>query len=237
MRDDNFSHAARQQYFWALYRRWPEVLNSLQSDVSPIYRPNWHTEPSGERVPIIESWNQLRSDVERKDLLQAVHHWAAQYRITEEWIFETALDTLMRYARWDPSQIKDEEETWLWRYNPRGYHPVFAPKFEPDYWYPNGWPEEWEAFKNRVEKEFSSQLAEYRRLVERKFGIGKDKMARDAEWTVLYHKGVPALEIARGLTGYDDPEQTVYRAVKRFANSIGLALRKNSTRCTGDDPQ
>jgi hypothetical protein len=232
--NDKDDLAGRQHYFWALQKHWPEVLNVLQSEVFPVYQPRWH-EGDLQRVPILESWGQLQSDPDRSELFERLKHWANQFRITEDWIFEAALETLLIYSP-GPPLWKARGDEWLWRYRPKGFHPLFEAKLENTVWYPTqlGWSESWDAFKNRFESQLSAQLAEYRRMVERKFGIGRDRIDRDAEWTVRYQRGIPALEIAIGLTGYSDPEQAVYRAVERFAASIGLTLRKNSTRCTRD---
>jgi hypothetical protein len=189
--DATFSIAGRAHYFWALDEHWAEVLTTLRVEVCPIYRPLW--KDSSELIPITESWEQLQSDVERKDLLRSLRRWAAEFGITEDWIFEAALKTLMRYSPLKPSQIQDENESWLWAYNPRSSHPPFKPTFEDNVWYPR--PEGWQVFKRRMEKQFSAQLAKHRRLVEHTLGIGKDRMERDAKWTALYKKGIPALEM------------------------------------------
>lgn len=54
----------------------------------------------------------------------------------------------------------------------------------------------------------------------------RDNLARDAEWTARYQKGEQVFEIAVGMKRYKDCEQTVYRAVERFATFIGLNLRR-----------
>jgi hypothetical protein len=226
LRDATFSIAGRAHYFWALDEHWAEVLSTLRVDVCPIYRPR--RADFGELIAITESWERLQSDVERKDLLRSLRRWAVEFGITEDWIFETALRTLMRFSPLIVPRIQAENESWLWIYTPGGSHPPFRPTFEDNVWYPR--PEGWQVFKRRMEKQFSAQLAKHRRLVEHTLGIGKDGMERDAKWTVLYKKGIPAFEIATELAGYDDAEQTVYRAVERFADSIGLMLRTHRRR-------
>jgi hypothetical protein len=83
-----------------------------------------------------------------------------------------------------------------------------------------------------MESQFSAQIAEYRRMVETKFGIGKDLMDRDAEWTARWQKGESVNDITdtAGLIGYDDPAQTVFKAISNFAKAISLKLRRRGER-------
>jgi hypothetical protein len=223
---------ARQAYFMALRAHWPEVLNSLRADVSPKYGPRWH-EGGGERRIVHESWETLHSDPARKELLTAFQNWAGRFRIREDWIIQTALDTLQNYSDFTPTPLVRPEgnQDWFWLYMPAGQDPRFLPTFDANVWYPpkNGQMEVWHEFKCRMKSQFKKRLEEYRRMMESMYGARKDNSIRDAEWTARYQKGDAAFEIATGLTGYD-PEQAVYRAVARFASIIGLKLRQNRKR-------
>jgi crotonobetainyl-CoA:carnitine CoA-transferase CaiB-like acyl-CoA transferase len=70
--------------------------------------------------------------------------------------------------------------------------------------------------------------------MERRFGLNieHEQFARDAKWTALYQKGMPAFQIAEQekLPKHEDPKQTVFRAVSRFSKSIGLNLRSRAGR-------
>jgi hypothetical protein len=116
--------AARQAYFTAICLHWPQVLASLCADVFPKYRPR-----RGQRPPMVdiviftddipptdsqrwrparseilrESWENLHSDPERAELFTAFQKWAEQFRITESWIIQTALDTLQNYSDFTPT--------------------------------------------------------------------------------------------------------------------------------------
>jgi hypothetical protein len=221
----------RQEYFWALQDLWPDVLEALHHGVFPVYEPIWHQMEGGRRVPIGEgSWEELKKRDERHLLQSAIEEWADQYSIVETWVFEAALDTLLTYYLGS-----EPLEAWLWRYNPRGYHPLFEPRFSQNVWYPSsrGWPESWEAFKKRMQSEFAKQLVAYRRMVETKFAIGKEEhLDRDARWTVLYRKGqsVRVISNQANLKCYSDPEQAVFRAIERFARLIGLDLTRRKER-------
>jgi hypothetical protein len=54
-----------------------------------------------------------------------------------------------------------------------------------------------------------------------------ENTTRDARWTVKYQKGQTVIEImeAEWPKGFADTEQAIYRAIDRFATSIGLHLR------------
>jgi hypothetical protein len=194
-------------------------------------------------MPILESWERTEVDPERKTLIAALRQWAVRFRITEDWIFDAALETLITYfprhegpldAMLPTIPKRDPNEPWLWRYRPKGFHPRFKPAFEADFWYPphHGWNESWDDFKHRMESQLSTQLIQYRRTVETSFAIGKkETLQRDAEWTARYQRGESAIEIAETKEwNIQDPEQAIFRAVSRFAQSIGLNLRRRGRR-------
>jgi hypothetical protein len=223
--------AARQAYFVALRKHRPELLDSLRTDVLPEYEPRWsHPEDPLQRQALFESWDHLqRQDTARRKLLAALQRWAAQFHITESWILQTALDTLQSYSPYPDTPLflarpRGRQRGWFWIYVPRTPYTPFQPNFENNIWW--GSAEKWDDFRRRMTSQFQVSLDEYRRRVE---GIvaarRKDTLNRDAEWTVRYQSGEAAFEIAVGLDGID-PEQTVYRAVERFARTIDLALRR-----------
>jgi len=162
--------------------------------------------------------------------------WGAEFNITEAWIFESALDMLLAYFQLGDDPGSDAEGYRLWWYRSRGFHAGFEPKFSQNVWYPpkGGWHESWEDFRSRMNAEFRQQLSEYKRYVEVKFSTEKEEhlLRRDAEWTVRYQKGESAAEIVQTIDigSLDDPEQAVFRAIDRFAKSIGLNLRKRGVR-------
>jgi hypothetical protein len=229
----NVSLAGRWAYLRALKTYWPEALDSLQHDVLPVYQPTLHTNDAV--TQIAESWLQLQSDLERRELLAAMQRWGERFRITEEWIFDAALETLDFYYSLLRSEKPQRNENWFWRYSATGLLPCFEPTFGKSYLYPRygGWPEPWEEFRNLMESEFSACLARFKRDVEFTFGIGREEtLERDAKWTARYQKGETAIEIAEteDLSNSTDPEQLVFRAIERFARIIGLNLRRRGER-------
>jgi hypothetical protein len=84
-----------------------------------------------------------------------------------------------------------------------------------------------------MESQFKSQLGQYRRTIEHRFSVGREKIVfRDAGWTARCQKGETAIEIAGSEDdiGLKDPEQAVFRAISRFSKSIGLNLRRRGER-------
>jgi hypothetical protein len=214
------------------------MLNSLMTDVLPLYTPRWHVEAE-HRVAIIDRWGTFKEETGRVHLLETLLKWANAFRITEAWMFDAALETLLMYCPGvRPSAdraVETDGPERFWQSVPGGFHPRFTPKLDNAVWYPPHWgvPEEWDSFKSRVESQFSSQLTQYRRMVELKFGIGREEhLYRDAVWTAKYQRGQTAIEIAESedLRGFSDPEQVVFRAVDRFAKSIALNLRRRGHR-------
>jgi hypothetical protein len=223
--------AARQAYFKALREHWPELLDSLLENVMPKYEPRWNGDNPHERFAYFESWGHLQTDSARRELLLALRGWAAQFHITEAWILQTALDTLQGCSGYPntPFSFAGKPKTFFWFYAPRASHPEFKPKLNESFWYPQ--LETWGAFRSRTLAQFRANLDEYRRTVEARAGLRKrDTMERDAEWTVRFQKGEAPAEFANTLTGYEDSLQTVYRAIERFADEIGLNLRRITNR-------
>ena len=151
---------ARRAYFRALEEHWPEVLDGLVRDVLPLYEPRWHTEAKL-RFLVIDRWEYFQQGTERKNLRDALQKWAAKFRITEAWILDAALETLLIYCpQVQPTTNAPREKgsVRFWRI-PLDFHPVFTPAFDRAVWYPpqRGWWERWESFKSRMQHQFSSK--------------------------------------------------------------------------------
>jgi ribosome-associated translation inhibitor RaiA len=224
--------AARQAYFMALREHWPELISSLKANVLPHYEPIWSDGDSDTRWGIYESWIKLQSDQTRKNLFNALQEWASRFRITEHWIMQTALDTVQCYSAYPNTALslarpKGSESRWFWIYAPRSSYGSFKPSFESNFWHTG---EVWPIFKKRMESQFKKQLKLYRQAVEARMGGTLEHLERDAEWTARYQKGQAVFELAGELRGYEDSEQTVYRAIERYAATIELNLRKNQKR-------
>ena len=210
-------------------QHWPEVLRSLRDDISPLYKPKLYTGDTLKPILLTESWSHLQADSEREDLRITIQEWAIRFRITEEWILDSALETLLIYCS------RKRPQTWYWRYGAKGFHPRFEPSLEKNHWHPprGGGPETWEQFKKRMQAQFRLQLAGYRTIVETRFGVGREeRVHREAEWTARYQKGESVADIVQtiGIGRLADPEQAIFRAIDRFAKGIGLKLRRRARR-------
>jgi hypothetical protein len=183
----------------------------------------------------VDSWERFQTDCEQSVLLATLRPWAEQFRITEDWIFEAALDTLAKHS-YQIAKNGDSGRQWDWAYTPRGFHPTFEPVFSDNFWYPphlGGLREDWKQFRKRMSADFQRQLSEYRTAIEKRFEIGREERFRmEAGWTARYQKGESVADIVQSIEigNLADPEQTVYRAIERFAKNIALTLRKRGTR-------
>jgi len=225
----------RSAYIYALEKKWPETLTTLRDRIGPIYEPKWHVYDGDKKIGILESWDRLTKDEERKELYAKLKEWAQEFFIKDEWLLDAALDTLFHGDPRTTIASGTGPKQYHWNYYSRGFHGLFEPALERNVWYPpeHGWQEDWDAFRSRMSKQFNRQLSEYRKFVMgRLVGGGDEQHARDATWAVLYNKGVRAIDIAAqtDLIGYKDSEDAVFKAIQRFARGIDLTLRKRGER-------
>jgi hypothetical protein len=215
-----------------LQNYWPDVFRSLQDDVLPYYEPRYQKTDSG-FISVIEEWRKVKGDIQESKLLASLEGWAKQFRITEDWIFEAALDTLLWYhAQMETSRTRTPRG--LWRYAPRGFHSLFEPVLTNNFWFPvGGLNESWPQFKKRMEREFKRQLSEYRNSIDARVGVRrKERIRIHAGWAVRYQRGESVADIFQtvDIGDLDDPEQAIYRSIERFAKNIGLNLKRRGAR-------
>jgi hypothetical protein len=87
-----------------------------------------------------------------------------------------------------------------------------------------------EDFEKRMRSQFEKQLRAYSKLVRASFNYESRPQAHlHAEWTALVFGGVSVGVISQDETtsAYSPDEETVRKAVSRFASRIGLTLRGN----------
>jgi hypothetical protein len=103
------------------------LLNALRTAVSPKYEPRWYADDPKSGKILAESWKGIESDP-RKELMTALKSWADRFRITDEWIVQTALHMLQAHSKYKTTPyyldaIDDEE--WCWLYVPQSTYPRF----------------------------------------------------------------------------------------------------------------
>jgi hypothetical protein len=224
--------AARRAYLEALQLEWPEALIALHRDVYSRVVPLWSerlAELTGLASGTYEQFSRAMSD---QQVDRALKSWATLFSIKDQWMLDAARVTMYTYG----ITRKDPEEEWPgWILAPPTNLARFAP-FEPVIsatWVPleYGGVESWDTFSNRLRSDFNEALNKYRKLQSVHWGALKENTARDARWTVRYQKRTFAVEIADELPGaYADPEQTVWKAIDRFAKEIGLTLHNRRSR-------
>ena len=219
------SLTGRYEYLSAISKNWPEVLKVLQRDVFPDYLGSLAATTisiSQTLDPPMDRWKRIEKSQDLEDLKEKMRYWAIHHQFRDDWLMDAAVQTM----RWWSESKAAPRYIWL-------YTETDAPRFcqttpLPETWFPqnaNG-GETWDSFSGRLLKDMRRQLNLYRSTVIKYYGIDKGNLPRDARWTVLFQKGQTASQISRELPRANkEPIQTVSKAVKRFARSIGLTLR------------
>lgn len=219
---------AQHVYLRALQLEWPEVLSTLQEDVFPRLIELW-TERLADAPGLYSvKYRQFYEALGDKALDRALKLWAKAFSIEDKWMLENARATMYMYgAIW-----KDPHARWTAWIQAGPQHLTLRSTFDmtiSDFWSPPeyGGPETWNQFSDRLHSQLNQRLTSYRKRQSEHFGAVKDNARRDARWTVRYQKGQLATDIARDLpSAYGDPDQTVWKAIDRFAKDIGLTLRQ-----------
>jgi hypothetical protein len=224
--------AARSIYLGALQIEWPEVLSALQTEVFPRLAEIWterHSEEHGLDTRKFRQFDEVLAD---KQLDQSFQLWTKTFSITDEWMIESARATMYLFGTWDTDE---KWPSWI-QVGPKHLSELstFEIAFSTSWWPAEyGGVESWEKFSDNLRREFNEALNAYRKQQLERFGLPRDNAERDARWTVRYQKGVPAADIAQELPlAYDDPAQTVWKAIDRFAKEIGLTLVQTRRRRT-----
>ncbi len=214
----------------ALVEYKKDLSTSLRRDVFPFYQPPKDSDLAM-RNPKSETWARLQGDMERRELVAKLQFWADHFQISEEWLLDCVVQTLA-HNFW----LKhDGFDTRNWTINLPLYDDIyFSPKLVANGWIPpsGGGSQSWDDFKSSMLKQFHKELNRFRTESYTRFGALKADLRTDAKWTVMYKYGKLALEIAAlehsSLKRYSDPEQVVYRRIKRFAqeNSVTLPTRR-----------
>jgi hypothetical protein len=211
----------REKYLESLDTRWPEVLAALHRDVYPSYVAP--ADASARLRPFLDPYERIRQDGSLAVLNERLMYWADHHHIRDEWLLDAAMTT-MAWA----SQMERVTNAWdAWLYMDDTV-PVFRPHLDSEIWRPpeKGGRESWEEFSSRIISDLTGQVNRYRSLVSARYGVASTQTSTHAGWTVRFQKGDSFRDIARHLPrAHRDPEQTVSKAVRRFANGIGLTLR------------
>ena len=221
---------ARNVYLKALQLEWPEVLSGLQNDVFPRVAQLWTERlAADDRGLFTRKLQQFEEALAAKEVDQALKFWANTFSIEDEWMLENARTTMYMYGvNWS-----DLEAPWTGWVPAGPLHLLRLQAFDmkiSELWIPPkyGGRETWEIFSGRLKSRLKKELGHYRRRQSEHFGVQRDNAERDARWTVKYQKGTLAAEIAEGLPRrYEDPGQTVWKSIERFAKDIGLTLHQS----------
>jgi hypothetical protein len=93
--------------------------------------------------------------------------------------------------------------------------------------------EPYQDFKERMLEEFNSELVRYMKDLRSGFSLDAKPQSREhSNWTACFLSGIGPIDVARkfnDLPRYGAPDQSVYRAIKRFAEVIGLTLPRRKS--------
>ena len=223
--DETGNIPGRLAYLKAFDHLWPEALQELRDEVAPKFAHLWNDMPDSpsNRIPLERMGRLASIEDEMRSLssMMILRRWARGFEIRDQWIFDAAVDTILWH--YDTGNVNGP---WFW-FPLESRNPPFNPTISGT-WYPS---ESWGEFQERIGAQINGQLAHYRRDCKRRSSTSKPELTRDAQWTVRYQRGNRAKDIAAGLfRGYQQPEQAVYRAIKRFAKDIGLTLRSRHSK-------
>lgn len=217
--DDHYNIPGRLAYLKALNRLWREALQELRDEVAPKFAHLWKDMP--DRTPnIIYSERTKRvisieNEMHSPSSMLTLRRWARGFQIRDKWILDAAAEAILWH--YDTGNVRGR---WFWL-SPDSTNLEFSLTISET----RHLSESWERFQKRIRALVNRQLAQYRIECNKRSGTFKTQVDRDAEWTVRYQKGERAKDIAAELfRGYEEPAQTVYRAVERFARDIGLTL-------------
>jgi hypothetical protein len=220
-------------FAFSLRRRWPRLWHTLNIEIwrSAPPRPDLREWSSRQGLGIVDGW---LIDA----LQQTIDHWDLTPDSPDARLEENA-----KWFYYVPTEQMPE------------FNPTFDKPY-PTYSAPGGQNhlnrsiqtattreeqlqivksvelESLDAFRRRIERQFKRQLADYVSLA-RSTDIydSKPQLVTHSEWAASALGGVPIAKISRAqewekILRKGDPESTVGKAVARFADRIGLTLRR-----------
>lgn len=182
--EDATKHENRWRFLQAVHRVQPRVSGDLMGEPLDLFRPileqaiarlpaehrdTWRyrdVEPTWGWFKHADAWQEQHHPGSLR-LREYLLHWAHTWRLEDEWILETAVETLVHYSI-------DRDQPTLMPLHYSGHMMGIADPFsdeeigftfDPD----DGWTasiESWAAAKDRLTASFNGALREYRQRVE-----------------------------------------------------------------------
>ena len=197
------------------------------------------------RVPLsppeCKRWSQLvdSGNEQFEPLIQKLKAWAEKFHAGPDWLLDRALLTLYAWVRDDPEELEWQKTLDL--HLEGSFRPDFS-LASPDYWHPeyrydpdfnpdvnSDVTETWGSFAVRMTELFQAELKRYKKQVMARYPSGRKAPMTDAEWAVLYQKGLSAMEILKSEESARDVSKTaVQNRINSFAKEIDLPLRPAS---------
>jgi hypothetical protein len=196
-------------YLEATAKHWPQLLQSLPWQ-------EWRYNPAYLRP---ETFREMQNTPGYEGNCEALEMWAEKHGIKDRWIWDAAVQTLMK------SPAGSVPTTWLYNTTEFPTDP-FAPVIGD--WIPPYFP--WSQFKKSATTIFNRKMEQYRRSRIKIWGSNRTAMAEHAAWTVLWQLGKSPELIQRWIrTNHHRSVSAanIQTRVHEFASSIGLTPRKN----------
>jgi hypothetical protein len=227
-------YGSRLAFVNALQLGFPELLTALDHEVYQPFKRQWKHDPPPEQGPTVDG-TPLKELLTRvgdglcpANPVSALCAWILSFNIRDPWLIDAAIATIRAWA------FGDRRPGWHCD-TPQLEVLPFAPRFGA--WLPVAIDKSGalsrEQFRKETTDSFNRQLKSYLEGVELKWGVGKDHLEEHAKWTALRFAGLSFAEIAdrcRLSHRSRDRVGTVEKAVRRFAQRIGLTISNRTAK-------
>lgn len=214
------NYGGRFEYLEATQVHWPELLSTLGSHVLESFSVG----VKGRRTAAPITYAELCEEVSNTEACGRLKEWAESHGIVDRWLLDAAVQTL---AEW--SRGHDQKR---WYYTPND---LDTPDFHltiGGHWVPElvpGWGTSWATFQEHTEQHVWEELQKYRKKVAALWGADKKTLSQQANWTVLFQRGMSPGRIRIWQPGPKHSLENIQARVHKFAKSIGLTLRAQKT--------
>jgi hypothetical protein len=251
-----YQSRARYLFCKAVEKDTPEVLKRLRNEVLPAYcalaievaqksYSKVGLRPSERMKDALDIDPEFTSDLpvcwwvvecgasettQAQTLYSAMKNWSEQFRLTDEWVRDLALQTLFR---WRQRAEAGEPVLLQWQRLPVGEYGLFDGRGEDFFFRHPGWNlrDDWQNFKKSVEVAFKKIVVDYHRQVVIRAYAGGWEEAPDIreqlrfKWLALWQvRGLSAIKILSWSYLKVNPSN-VEKQVKLSAKQADITLR------------
>ena len=212
--DQSPNYGGRFRYYEALAEHWPKLLVSLRIICFDVWSET-HASNVNRFPPF--TMGQLRSRIGYERCCESLTSWAQNHGICDEWLLDGAVQTLNYLC------TATGPDRWVY-IAPELPLPMFELRLEAVWIPPQMSSEE---FDKALHRQLTGCLAKYRSGVAGLWGDDRRSQLTHAIWTVWWQQELSSGQILlksgkpRSVTS-----AAIHMAIRSFATSIGLTLRK-----------